>query len=209
MRIKPNNWQWMLILMPALSMAQVSEYRDCSSIEFEEISSGPLTREEEIALLDDLYYAKVSDLTRCEQASDAQSESASAQGGADGGAGSSKNSSAAQAGSVGEGAQMSQAASEATLSEAQSMSDNRLLPGETPVAITDAPIQQAAAGDNSEDASVNQVGKGTTGSKGRAHEALETVDNRAVLRAQIKAQADIETDPVIKRKLMEQYEALK
>ena len=202
MRIKLNNWQWMLILMPAVSIAQVSEYRDCSSIQFEEISSGPLTREEEVALLDDLYYAKVSDLTRCEQSSTGQAGSGAADGGIGGGASGSADGSAASA--AGEGSQSAQA----VLSEPESMSDNRLLPGETPVAITDAPIQQAAAGNDLEEASANQANKGERGSNGRAHEALEEVDNRAVLRAQIKAQADIETDPVIKRKLMEQYEAL-
>ena len=44
---------------------------------------------------------------------------------------------------------------------------------------------------------------------GKEHESLKAVNNKAVMRKQIKEAADAETDPEIKAKLMEHYEALK
>lgn len=49
----------------------------------------------------------------------------------------------------------------------------------------------------------------TSSSGGKDHDELESADNNAILRAQIKEQADKETDPDIKKALMEKYEALK
>ena len=52
-------------------------------------------------------------------------------------------------------------------------------------------------------------GEPSDGQNGREHLALEDVDNRKALRLQIKKQAELESDPEVKRKLLEQYEALK
>ncbi|MAH73728.1 MAG: hypothetical protein CMK29_06485 [Porticoccaceae bacterium] len=46
-------------------------------------------------------------------------------------------------------------------------------------------------------------------SNGRKEQALTIVDNKAALRAQIKAQIELETDPGVKRQLTKEYEALK
>jgi len=46
-------------------------------------------------------------------------------------------------------------------------------------------------------------------SNGRKEQALTIVDNKAALRAQIKAQIELETDPEVKRQLNKEYEALK
>jgi hypothetical protein len=46
------------------------------------------------------------------------------------------------------------------------------------------------------------------GQNGREYLDLEDVDNRKALLLQIKKQAELESDPEIKRKLIEQYEAL-
>lgn len=59
---------------------------------------------------------------------------------------------------------------------------------------------------NQSTTSMNGMG---VGNNGGVHQVLEEVDNRKALRLQIKKQAEIETDPEIKRKLLEQYEALK
>jgi hypothetical protein len=85
----------------------------------------------------------------------------------------------------------------------QSMSKNVLSKGEKSLGITGSkvqvPVVEKPSGDIEEQESTN----------GREHIELQEVDNKAALRAQIKAQADIETDPEIKAKLIEQYEALK
>ena len=85
----------------------------------------------------------------------------------------------------------------------QSMSKNVLSKGEKSLGITGSkvqvPVVEKSSGDIEEQEPTN----------GREHIELQEVDNKAALRAQIKAQADIETDPEIKAKLIEQYEALK
>jgi hypothetical protein len=55
------------------------------------------------------------------------------------------------------------------------------------------------------------VGSGSDNyaASGKEHEDLENVDNSAILRAQIKARADQETDPVLKGILIKKYESLK
>ena len=85
-----------------------------------------------------------------------------------------------------------------------SLSDNVLGKAGTSIAITSSIVQRPSS--NSV-ASNSPMGEG--GDNGRAHLNLEAVDNKAILMAQIKAQADLESDPEIKEKLMEQYEALK
>lgn len=85
-----------------------------------------------------------------------------------------------------------------------SLSENVLGKAGTSIAITSSIVQRPSS--NSV-ASNSPMGEG--GDNGRAHLDLEAVDNKAILMAQIKAQADLESDPEIKEKLMEQYEALK
>ena len=86
----------------------------------------------------------------------------------------------------------------------RSLSRNILDHGDKSVAIAGS-IGQApstnfeASSDRSEAESGN----------GREHLDLTDVDNKAILMAQIKAQADSESDPEIKKRLMEQYEGLK
>ena len=48
----------------------------------------------------------------------------------------------------------------------------------------------------------------SNGQNGREHLDLEDFDNRKALRLQIKEQAELESDPEVKRKLIEQYKAL-
>ncbi|MDG1819810.1 MAG: hypothetical protein P8H31_08250 [Porticoccaceae bacterium] len=84
------------------------------------------------------------------------------------------------------------------------MSGNLLNKGEKSLAITSSKSQVPVAEPDSPSGGEQQGLQ-----NGREHIELEAVDNKAVLRAQIKAQADIETDPEIKAKLIEQIEALK
>ena len=83
----------------------------------------------------------------------------------------------------------------------QSISNNILTKGEKSFGITGTKTQGPIVDE--------AVSYESSVPNGREHLELEEVDNKAALRVQIKAQADIETDPDIKEKLMEQYEALK
>jgi hypothetical protein len=54
----------------------------------------------------------------------------------------------------------------------------------------------------------NETGSGS-GNNGGKELSLSAVDNKAALRAQIKALMDVEKDPAVKDELLKQYEALK
>ena len=160
------------------AQAQISEYSDCSE-DYHDKSAfqRPLTQEEKAERLENVFYERLSSVTKCV---DQESDGAGGGGGGAGGG--------AAGGSSGAG---------------QSVSKNVLSKGEKSLGITGSkvqvPVVEKSSGDIEEQEPTN----------GREHIELQEVDNKAALRAQIKAQADIETDPEIKAKLIEQYEALK
>lgn len=164
------------------AVAQISEYGDCSEHYHDKSTfERPSTQEEKAERLEDIFYDRLSSVTKCvDQNSDGSGGGGSASGGGSSGGGSS-----------GGGA-------------GQSMSRNTLSEGEKSLGITGTEVQVpvAYAGATPTDVEADLT-------NGREHKELEVVDNKAALRAQIKAQADIETDPEIKAKLIEQYEALK
>lgn len=162
------------------AQAQISEYSDCSE-DYHDKSAfqRPLTQEEKAERLENVFYERLSSVTKC-----VDQESDGAGGGGGGAAG---GSSAAGAG-AGAG---------------QSVSKNVLSKGEKSLGITGSKVQVPVVEKSSADIEEQEP------TNGREHIELQEVDNKAALRAQIKAQADIETDPEIKAKLIEQYEALK
>lgn len=83
-------------------------------------------------------------------------------------------------------------------------SNNYLKVGEKSIAVANAVSQEPQSSNNgSADMPDTQY------SNGRKEQAMEAVDNKVRLRAQIKAQIESETDPDVKNQLIEQYEALK
>ena len=159
---------------------QISEYTDCSEYDLGSRADGaPLTTQEKVERLDDTYYPKVAEITKCEENS--RDEGASSGG---------------------------TATSTERVKDVPGISSNRLEPGKTSIAVTNTvhptavSIIDRAAGN----ASSSGIDESITG---RDHEELDEADNTAALRAQIKAQIDIETDPDIKEQLIKQYEALK
>ena len=159
---------------------QLSEYTDCSDSSFQEtVFDSPLTQEEKTKKLDDAFYGLISEESKCTKSSFSQSSQSNA-----GGSGGSGGSNGADIGSL----------------------SNNLLDavGES-IAIGDSMNQLPDVEVLSEASS----GEPSDGQNGREHLALEDVDNRKALRLQIKKQAELESDPEVKRKLLEQYEALK
>ena len=175
----------LLVICVSLSpcaAAQISEYSDCSDYYHDQSDfQQPATQEEKAQRLEDTFYDRLSSITKCV---DQQSATDGGGGGGSSGGASAGASSGSEAG--------------------QSLSSNLLNKGEKSHGITSSKSQipvvetESFIGD-----------EGQSLQNGREHIELEAVDNKAVLRAQIKAQADIETDPEIKEKLIEQYEALK
>ena len=166
--------------------AQISDYADCSEVYHDRSKfERPLTQEEKSARLESTFYERLSSTTKCVDSSSELSN------GASGASGASSASGVSTGGSAGNAAD-------------NSLSDNVLGKVGTSIAITSSIVQRPSS--NSV-ASNSPMGEG--GDNGRAQLDLEAVDNKAILMAQIKAQADLESDLAIKEKLMEQYEALK
>jgi hypothetical protein len=185
-------------LLPGGLTAQVSEYTDCSDIYHDSQESiAPLTAEEEAALLDDTYYVKIADLTKCEK--QASSGGGPAGGGGQAGGGTAGSESAASGSDVG--------GSAGRMTE--SISKNERLLEEQAIAVTNTKFPEAASDTDLTVGYPFTASSPDGAGNGRDHEDLNAADNRAALMAQIKAQADAETDPEIKKRLMEQYEALK
>ena len=167
----------------ALSPAkQISEYSDCSDSSFEETTfDSPLTQEEKTKKLDDAFYGLISEENKCAKSS--FSNSSQSNGGGSSGSG----------GSASSGG-----------SETMSLSKNLLENDEQSIAIGGS-INQLP---KEEAISETSFVESSNGQNGREHLDLEDVDNRKALRLQIKEQAELESDPEVKRKLIEQYEAL-
>jgi hypothetical protein len=89
-------------------------------------------------------------------------------------------------------------------SETMSLSKNLLESDEQSIAIGGS-MNQLPKEETLVDASFDES---SNGQNGREHLDLEDVDNRKALRLQIKEQAELESDPEVKRKLIEQYKAL-
>lgn len=176
----------------ALSPAkQISEYSDCSDSSFEETTFDyPLTQEEKTKKLDDAFYGLISEENKCAKSS--FSNSSQSNGGGSSGSGVS----ASSGGSGGSGSSAG--------SETMSLSKNLLENDEQSIAIGGS-INQLP---KEEAISETSFVESSNGQNGREHLDLEDVDNRKALRLQIKEQAELESDPEVKRKLIEQYEAL-
>jgi hypothetical protein len=163
---------------------QLSEYNECSEAGFDKSEfERPLTQEEQIALWDDEFHEHLADITKC---TDGQSDSSSGGGGGGGGGG---------------GSQSSQKSGS---TNSNFRSNNYLKVGEKSTSVANTVSQEPQSGNiGSSDMPDTQY------SNGRKEQALTIVDNKAALRAQIKAQIELETDPEVKRQLTKEYEALK
>ena len=174
------------------SLAQISEYTDCSEYDYNsQDDSGPLTTDEKVARLDNIYYPKIADISKCENRTEGDMSSTS------------------NAGSSGAGAQGGSGGASSTGSgESSSISTNEINAGETSVGMTNTmyPVADLNSGSASGSGSPNEIDDLTIG---KEHDELDAADNVAALRAQIKAQIEVETDPEIKAELRKQYEALK
>ena len=163
---------------------ELSEYTECTEVEFDKSEfDRPLTQEEQIALWDDDFQEQLADITKC---TDSQIDSARGGGASQGGAGASQG---------GGGASKN---TESTSSD--SLSRNALKGNQKSTSVTNTVVQIPQSNDEASPGVLDN---------GREETALVATDNKAALRAQIKAQIDVETDPEVKRLLIKQLEALK
>jgi hypothetical protein len=151
---------------------------DCEVIDFDWDNAGILTAAERKAKLDELRIRELSRDDTCEDSSG-------------GGGASSEGSSSQLPPSSGQNA--------AGLGASYNQPSNILAAGESSIAISSNGQVIKAMLDTGDRGSLSQ---------GADHEALTAVDNIEEMKAQIKAAADAETDPVVREKLMEKYKEL-
>lgn len=153
---------------------------DCEVIDFDQDSIGLLTAAERKAKLDELRVRELSRDDACEDSS--------------GGGGAS---------SVGSGSASSSGSgqNDAGAGSSQSRPSNILAAGESSISISSTGALMKAGLDGM---------AGVEGSLGQGaeHETLTAVDNVEEMKAQIKAAADAESDPLVRQKLMEKYKEL-
>jgi hypothetical protein len=173
-----------LLLGSQYAYAQLSEYTECTEVEFSTYKSRrPLTQEEQVEAWDVEFYEGLVDIDKCSQTD-------SSGGGAAGGSG---------AGSSGQ----SQSTAASNGSGSGPLSKNYLKDGQNSTSVVNSASQTPEPLYET-----NETGSGS-GTNGGKELSLSAVDNKAALRAQIKALMDVEKDPAVKDELLKQYEALK
>lgn len=173
-----------LFLGTNTSVAQISEYQECSGgLDLESLDEN-LTAQERIDLMDAQFDVEISDTERC--------DTSSAGGGAAGGG-------AGAAGGVGGSA----AASSQSASNSQA-SPNLLESGGRSVAVSSDLTPDAIMEQEKSEA----LGQKDPGSSGKSHEALASADNKKALADSILNKAEEEEDPIIKAALMKRYKEL-
>ena len=166
---------------------------DCESINLHVPSSEiPLTDREQIELMGKVYFSEVSRLPRCEKPETVAPGGDASSGDVSGGDASGGDASSGDASGGGR-------------SNIPSFSVNNLQKNDVSIPIENDVVQSSApVTDQFGEEKITEASP-----SGKEHESLKAVNNKAVMRKQIKEAADAETDPEIKAKLMEHYEALK
>ncbi len=188
--------------------ANPSAFSECAEIDHKNSALGPLTREEKIKTLSNDFSVELSKFQQCdsenldsssiEQLNDSDSSSQF---------GSSSNKSPS-----GANKDVSQGGKSKTIvssTAAVSLSSNILESGENSVALTDkGGLMLENFNQDLEALSIESDLAAPPPLQGRAHETLEKSNNTQILKEQIKARAEQENDPDVKKALMRRYEEL-
>ena len=178
-----------LMLLPVISYsAELSETRDCTVIEVEPEVDPNLTTQENIQRLTEQFFESVNTVQHCEPPSD------SAAGGGAGGATASSDLSGSEA-VISEVPQaVSESTSDAELSSIQEDIDKAL---------------GNSSGSTSDEVGASASAEMKEGNNGALPDDIPPADNDSVFEAQIRAAAENETDPEVKKKLWNEYRKYK
>lgn len=178
-----------LMLLPVISYsAELSKTRDCTVIEVEPEVDPNLTTQENIQRLTEQFFESVNTVQHCEPPSD------SAAGGGAGGATASSDLSGSEA-VISEVPQaVSESTSDAELSSIQEDIDKAL---------------GNSSGSTSDEVGASASAEMKEGNNGALPDDIPPADNDSVFEAQIRAAAENETDPEVKKKLWNEYRKYK
>ena len=188
--------------------ANPSAFSECAEIDHKNSALGPLTREEKINTLSNEFSVELSKFQQCdsenvdsssiEQLNDSDSSSQFGS--------SSSESPSSPSEEVSQGGK-----SKTIISSTAdvSLSSNILESGENSVALTDkGGLMLENFNQDLEALSTESDLAAPPPLQGRAHETLEKSNNTQILKEQIKARAEQENDPDVKKALMRRYEEL-
>ena len=179
-----------LMLIPGISdSAELSKARECTVIELEPEVDPNLTNQENIQRLTEQFFESVNTVQHCEQPNDS-----AAGGGAGGGATASSDLSGSEA-VISEVPQaVSESTSDAELSSIQEDIDKAL---------------GNSSGSTSDEVGASASAEMKDGNNGALPDDIPPADNDSVFEAQIRAAAENETDPEVKKKLWNEYRKYK
>ena len=182
-----------LMLLPVISYsAELSKTRDCTVIEVEPEVDPNLTTQENIQRLTEQFFESVNTVQHCEPPSDS-----AAGGGAGGGAG-------------GATASSDLSGSEAVISEVpQAVSEST---SDAELSSIQEDIDKAlgnSSGSISDEVGASASAEMKEGNNGALPDDIPPADNDSVFEAQIRAAAENETDPEVKKKLWNEYRKYK
>ena len=192
-----------LMLIPGISdSAELSKARECTVIELEPEVDPNLTNQENIQHLTEQFFESVNTVQHCEQPNDSAAGGGGAGGGTGGGTG----------GGAGGGATASSdlSGSEAVISEVpQAVSEST---SNAELSSIQEDIDKAlgnSSGSTSDEVGASASAEMKDGNNGALPDDIPPADNDSVFEAQIRAAAENETDPEVKKKLWNEYRKYK
>ena len=181
--------------------SELSKTRDCTVIELDPEIDPNMTTQENIQRLTEQFFESVNTVQHCEPPTD------SASSGGGGGAG------AAAGGGAGGGAAAASsdiAGTEAVITEPAE--GNATSPADAELSAIQSEIDEALKGSAGAEATANQGAAATEaqdGNNGAIPDDLPPADNDSVFEAQIRAAAENETDPEVRKNLWNEYRKYK
>lgn len=185
--------------------SELSKTRDCTVIELEPEIDPSMTTQENIQRLTEQFFESVNTVQHCEPPTDSASSGGGAAGGGGGGAAGSG------AGSSGATATSNDiSGTEAVITEPAE--GNATSPADSELSAIQSEIDEALKGSSGAEATAEQgaaVAEAQNGNSGAVPDDIPPVDNDSVFEAQIRAAAENETDPEIKKNLWNEYRKYK
>ena len=193
--------------------AQLSSVVDCSDVARQAKNFEPLSRAEKIELIENQFSVEVSRFEQCEE-ENAKIEDSDLE--------NSKEKSNEISGNQADGATNamesdggptafgvpSESSTNGPADKKASLSSNALIDGEKSAAFSNQGHQISDMDFVDDHDSIESSVLAGSGLRGRQHEELESADNLRILKEQIKARAEVETDPAVRNELLKRYEEL-
>ena len=195
------------------SQAQLSSVVDCSDVARQAKNFEPLSRAEKIELIENQFSVEVSRFQQCEEEnakiedSDLESSKETSYEISGNHTDSATNAMESAGGATAFGLP-SESSTDVPAGKKASLSSNALVDGEKSAAFSNQGHQISDMDFMGDRDSIESSVLAKPGLRGQQHEKLESADNLRILKAQIKARAEVETDPAVRNELLKRYEEL-